>query len=314
MNLKRHMGGRMCVSRELWEDLSVYPAEQHLGLGRMWKQEGREGWAEGGTVLLSCLLVPSPSPSHRASVSASVKWGQWEMGLSGNHSCSREHPRWISFRFLSSWFTRQRSGSSLWQLFVFQPKIFALCLHLGSIPCGICQAWCTKRLLVNVRGLEEKTRRGHWMVPPFPTAGSTRQWMVGLQWEVMGMGEQRAFVRVQRRRNSRCVKESISRQCFWVEGQSVGREGGRVRWGRRFLLSSQWPLKGLHSFLLPCRPSFLSLPPAEFRRMEFKARLKLEDREDRSRWGSKWVCIRDQISRGLKCQYSFWILKLTSSL
>ena len=60
------------------------------------------------------------------------------------------------------------------------------------------------------------------------------------------------------------------------------------------------------SFLPSSLSSFLPLsPPADFRRMEFKARLKLEDREDRSRWGSKWVCIRDQISRGLKCQYSF---------
>ena len=69
--------------------------------------------------------------------------------------------------------------------------------------------------------------------------------------------------------------------------QSVATEGTSVR----------------PSSVSSCLP--LSLPPAEFRRMEFKARLKLEDREDRSRWGSKWVCIRDQISRGLKCQYSF---------
>lgn len=60
----------------------------------------------------------------------------------------------------------------------------------------------------------------------------------------------------------------------------------------------------LPSSLLSFLPLSLSLL-ADFRRMEFKARLKLEDREDRSQWGSKWVCEREQISRGLKYQYSF---------
>ena len=105
-----------------------------------------------------------------------------------------------------------------------------------------------------------------------------------------------AFVRVQRRRNSRCVRSQSAGSAFELGGQSVRREGGGLRWGRGSLISSPWPLKGLYSFLLPCCPSFLFSPLSDFRRMEFKARLKLEDREDRSQWGSKWVCERDQIS------------------
>lgn len=109
-----------------------------------------------------------------------------------------------------------------------------------------------------------------------------------------------------------CRSQSAG-SAFELGGQSV-RRGGGLRWARGFLISSPWLLKGLYSFLLPCGPSFLFSPPADFRRMEFKARLKLEDREDRSQWGSKWVCERDQISRGLNYQYSFRILKLSSSL
>ena len=48
-------------------------------------------------VLLSCLLVPSPSSSHWASVSSSVKWGQCEMGLCGEAQLLQGAPKVSQF-------------------------------------------------------------------------------------------------------------------------------------------------------------------------------------------------------------------------
>lgn len=73
------MGGQMCVSRELWEDLSVDPAEQHLELGLMWKQEGHEGLSRGGhgpAQLLAGPLTFAESPGFSFCIC--------EMGTMGN--------------------------------------------------------------------------------------------------------------------------------------------------------------------------------------------------------------------------------------
>lgn len=66
-------------------------------------------------------------------------------------------------------------------------------------------------------------------------------------------------------------------------------EGGEGHPAEQPVASDVVLLASLFPFLPSFLPSYFSLPFADFRKMEFKARLKLEGRKHRSRPGSKWV-------------------------
>lgn len=118
MNLKRHMGGWMCISRELWEDLSADPAwaaswtGTDVGTGRAW---GLSGGGHGPAQLLAGSLTFDESLGF--SFFIREMGTMWNGTLLGTTAVTGSTQGWVSFRFLSPWFTRQSSGSSLWQLF-----------------------------------------------------------------------------------------------------------------------------------------------------------------------------------------------------
>lgn len=168
---------------------------------------------------------------------------------------------------------------------------------------GICQAWCTRRPPADAGELVQTTEalRGHGTGPSLPNDPSRVQACLGLSAGNLGGkrrkrvgyrdGTQTALVSPEEEnagtrgghRPTACWSGAFGRKGRRPRGLTETRPRGQVGVRRASPLGSVRPATSFRPRRRSSvRPSALSLPTADFGKMEFRARLKSEERKDGS--------------------------------